>query len=441
MMGQSHSNLIVMKDLREIQRAFGLEIQEWKNILLRGGNPEGLKKSVAGLQEASDHVLKGAESLTEHFKSDPKGEELGKQFIVAQKALLQSYLEAREKYVTDSIHDATSADAAVKGKDRPVAESLNSFSEYIVSSAKSDDEKAESAMRSMFNFGVVVMGSFFVVLTLASYLFSQSLSRALIQITEEVSNSGHQVNGSSERLAGASQQVSQASADSASSLEETVASLEELTSMVNISSKNAEVASNLSKETAQAAARGESELQKLVSAMGEIVNSSAKIADITSIIDDLAFQTNLLALNASVEAARAGEQGRGFAVVADAVRELAQKSGSAAQDIKVLIHESVRQIQMGSEMAHANKDLLKEISSSAGKVMSANSEIASTTQEQTDGIQQISKAMTVIDSTIQQNATVSETVAKTASEMTHESKSLLQLVDGLRGVVNGRNAA
>jgi len=437
LLAKGRANLVMMQELRETQRSFGLEIQEWKNILLRGSNPESYQKAVSGFEEDAKNVLAGAEKLKQNFETDEEGKKLGEEFISAQKELSATYGAARNEFVNGTIHEAGSADKAVKGKDRPVADSLNRFSKYISDKAKADDEKALQTTHSLLMTAVVLLASLFIVVFTGSYLFATRLSKTLTGITEKVSKSGNEVSQSSQQLALASQRVSESTGESASSLEETVASLEELSSMVQTSSSNATQASTLSIQTEQAAAEGETAMSRLVVAMQDIVHSSKKIEEITGIIDDLAFQTNLLALNAAVEAARAGEQGKGFAVVAEAVRELAQKSGSAAKEIKTLIVESVGKIDLGSKMAVDNKEVLKTILQSIEKLKTTNAEIAGASKEQTQGIEQISLAMTTIDQAVQQNASSSETVAKTADSMTGQSKILLNLVGDLKTIVHG----
>ena len=173
--------------------------------------------------------------------------------------------------------------------------------------------------------------------------------------------------------------------------------------------------------------------------MSVMAKSSQKIEEIINVIDDIAFQTNLLALNAAVEAARAGEQGKGFAVVADAVRNLAQRSAAAAKDINVLIKENVVSTEEGVSIADTSGTVLKEIVNSVKKVADLNSEISAASQEQANGIEQISKAMNHLDQAIQTNASSSEEVASSAEEMSSQSVSLKEMVNSLRQFVNGSN--
>jgi methyl-accepting chemotaxis protein len=180
-----------------------------------------------------------------------------------------------------------------------------------------------------------------------------------------------------------------------------------------------------SRDTAE---KGGQVVTDAVAAMGEINKSSKKIADIITTIDEIAFQTNLLALNAAVEAARAGEQGRGFAVVAAEVRSLAQRSATAAKEIKGLIHDSVQKVQGGSELVNQSGETLQEIVASVKKVTDIIGEIAAASQEQSSGIDQVNKAVGQMDQVVQTNAAHTEEVSSTAQLLAEQANQLQHLV-------------
>lgn len=224
-----------------------------------------------------------------------------------------------------------------------------------------------------------------IVMAVAVFYISRRIALRFTSLTNRLDQAENIVTGAIDQLSRAGQNLAQSATESAASIEETVASLEELTSMVQMNAGNAKEAARLSSDSNQSAERGNTEMNALVGAMGEITDSSKKIAEINSVIDDLAFQTNLLALNASVEAARAGEHGKGFAVVADAVRTLAQKSASAAKDISSLINDSIEKVGRGSQKAESSNSNLKEIVESVRKVSHLNTEISSASDEQSTG--------------------------------------------------------
>jgi|GEM_PF-1008247 Methyl-accepting chemotaxis protein len=279
-----------------------------------------------------------------------------------------------------------------------------------------------------------------VVLLIAVMVMARMISNSVSSLSAKLQHSGDQVSSAISQLTIAGQSLSESSSSSAASLEETVAALEEMTSMVKMNSDNAKQAASLSATSSEAAVRGEKEMEELLASMNEISKSSKQIEEIINVIDDIAFQTNLLALNAAVEAARAGEQGKGFAVVAEAVRTLAQRSASAAKDITGLIKESVEKIERGTHKADQSGEVLKTIVTSVKKVSDLNNEIAAASEEQSTGIQQISKAMNQLDQSVQSNAASSEEIAGTSEEINGQAQVMKTVVDELNLVVYGEGS-
>lgn len=248
----------------------------------------------------------------------------------------------------------------------------------------------------------------------------------------EVRDVAGTVSSAAEQLSEASREITAGAQTQASSLEETASSLEEITSTVKQNSDNAQQARQLANGSRDIAERGGSVVSDAVQAMGEINQSSKKIADIITTIDEIAFQTNLLALNAAVEAARAGEQGRGFAVVAAEVRNLAQRSASAAKEIKTLIQDSVRKVENGTDLVNKSGQTLSEIVNSVKRVTDIVSEIAAASKEQLAGIEQVNKAVSQMDRVTQGNASQTEEMSGTASSLLSHSVQLSDLVGRFR---------
>lgn len=271
----------------------------------------------------------------------------------------------------------------------------------------------------------------------AAILFTNKLSKNLQGLIEELNGGSKQVAEAASQIATTSSTLSQSATNQARSLEESVAAVEELTATVKLNTDNAKQASVLASSTRDIALKGEGEIKSLIESIQSVSADSKKIAEITSVIDDIAFQTNLLALNAAVEAARAGEQGKGFAVVAEAVRNLAQRSAESAKNIAKLIDLSVTRIGNSAEQASRSGEVLAEIVNSVKKVSDLNGEIATASEEQSSGILQISRAMIQLDGATQGNAAASEEAAATAEELSAQSSALLKNVASLNGLVSG----
>jgi methyl-accepting chemotaxis protein-4 (peptide sensor receptor) len=218
----------------------------------------------------------------------------------------------------------------------------------------------------------------------------------------------------------------------AASLEETAASMEQLTATVKQNADNARQASQLARDASTTAAKGGELAGDVVTTMHDIANSSQKIGAITSVIDGIAFQTNILALNAAVEAARAGEQGRGFAVVAGEVRNLAQRSAQAAKEIKGLIDESVSRVKQGSVLVENSGATMQDIVRSVTRVTDIMGEIASASDEQSRGIEQVTQAVTQMDQVTQQNAALVEEAASAATALEDQAITLADAVSVFR---------
>ena len=237
--------------------------------------------------------------------------------------------------------------------------------------------------------------------------------------------------GASEISAG-NNDLSSRTEEQAAALEQTAASMEELTSTVRLNAENARQASELAHAASENAGKGGQLAQNVIETMQGISGSSKKIADITSVINSIAFQNNILALNAAVEAARAGEQGRGFAVVAGEVRNLASRSAEAAREIETLITESVERIEKGSELVNAAGDSMAEIYRGVSNVSTIIKQIASASEEQSKGISQVGVAITQMDTVTQQNASLVEQVSAAAAALERQTEELQSTVQKFR---------
>lgn len=258
--------------------------------------------------------------------------------------------------------------------------------------------------------------------------FSDKLSVVMVQLRDasaSVKNAAHEIAAGNQDLSGRTEQA-------ASSLRETASAVEEITASVTQSNESAAEANEQASKASAAASRGGDVVAQAISTMQSIELASAKIGDITSVIDGIAFQTNILALNASVEAARAGEQGRGFAVVAGEVRNLASRSAQAAKEIKSLIDSTTESVATGSRFVHLAGDSMDEIRASVGSVSGIMREISIATREQMKGIHEINHAVTHLDRMVQQNAELVVQSAAAASALQSQAGELAETAGHFR---------
>ncbi|OEZ55794.1 methyl-accepting chemotaxis protein [Janthinobacterium lividum] len=267
----------------------------------------------------------------------------------------------------------------------------------------------------------------------------KDMNTSLLNIVGEVRSGTDSIATSSTQIAAGNQDLSSRTEEQAGSLEETASSMEELTSTVKQNADNARQANQLAASAAQVAVKGGEVVAQVVGTMESINASSNKIVDIISVIDGIAFQTNILALNAAVEAARAGEQGRGFAVVASEVRNLAQRSASAAKEIKTLIGASVEQVNAGSMLVAQAGSTMNDIVDSVQRVSDIITEITAASSEQSVGIDEINRAIGQMDAVTQQNAALVEESAAAAESMQHQAHNLAQVVSVFK--LNGQQAS
>jgi methyl-accepting chemotaxis protein len=278
-----------------------------------------------------------------------------------------------------------------------------------------------------------------VAVLLIVWWIARGISRPVRAIALELGSGADEVTAASTQVSAAGQSLAEGASEQAASLEETSASLEELASMTKRNAEHASTAKNLAADTRATADAGTIDMQQMSAAMADLGKASASVAAIVKTIDEIAFQTNILALNAAVEAARAGEAGAGFAVVAEEVRNLAQRSASAAKETAGTIGEAVRMSQLGASLSGKVASGFNQIVEKTRRLDELVAGIATASREQNEGIVQINTAVGQMDRVTQGNASGAEENAAAAEELNAQSVTLKACVNNLLRIVNGHS--
>jgi methyl-accepting chemotaxis protein len=446
---------------------FKTQVQEWKDTLLRGKDPQLLEKHWGGFEKEERAVDEEAKRLLESL---PQGDvrALVARFAEAHAQMGEGYRKGLQAFKVANF-DHAAGDAAVKGIDRAPSELLKQASEQIVAASAAGVAAATGASATAKTVSLSLMLAVLVFGIAGSMLVARQVTRPLneaievcekiaagdlsgridVRTTDETGRLLQSMRTMAERLtsmvwrirqlsesigvatrqiAAGNQDLSSRTEEQASSLEETASSMEELTSTVRQNADNARQANSLAASASEIVDQGRQKVDEVVTTMHDIADSSRRIEDIIQVIDGIAFQTNILALNAAVEAARAGEQGRGFAVVAGEVRNLAQRSASAAKEIKDLIGSSVAKVDAGSNLVVDAGKQMHESVGAVKRVTDIVSEIAAASGEQAAGIEQVNQAVAQMDQVTQQNAALVEEAAAAAASLQEQARSMVEAV-------------
>ena len=452
--------------------SFKQQVQEWKDVLLRGRDPAQLEEHWKAFLKREGETAGSAHEALASTPHDNIRAMLEK-FLALHREAGESYRKGLDAFKQGNF-DPYAGDKAAEGVDRGPTQVL------VDAQTAASDIGAERTLKAVRNadsgyrlaiggtvlamvLALGVLWLFFrravlepinVAVRFAERIAQGDLSaeiharsddeagkllKALGRMNSSLGDVVAQVRVSAEAVVSASGQVaagttdlSQRTEEQASSLEQTAASMEQLSSTVKQNADNARQADDLARNTFNRAEQGGREVARVVITMSGISESSKRIADIISVIDGIAFQTNILALNAAVEAARAGEQGRGFAVVASEVRSLAQRSAQAAKEIKTLIGESVAQVDDGTKLVEQAGATISALVADAKQVSGLMGSIAEASDEQARGVQQVNKTVTEMDKVVQQNASAVQQSAAAAESMRRQADSLLRAVSAFR---------
>jgi methyl-accepting chemotaxis protein-1 (serine sensor receptor) len=462
---------------RSAQVEFKIQVQEWKNILIRGSDPAAFKKYQEGFEKSAAGTLAELDKLKAALAAQGAATDKVDAAQAALRDLNDRYHAALKTYDGANPDSYKLLDQQVKGMDRAptkqiddIVDGIQAYAKTTLAAMRKDRDAAEQAEK---RFGIA---TFAVVLLLAAAVtvwLARSITRplhdavaiartvaagdlthpiaadrsdeigmlldslrhmqhSLAGIVARVRSGTDTISVATSEIAQGNQDLAARTEEQASSVEETAASMEQLTTMVRSSLDGANRARQMAEEASGVATRGGAAMAQVVDTMGEIDAASRKIVDIIGVIDGIAFQTNILALNAAVEAARAGEQGRGFAVVASEVRGLAQRSASAAKEIKGLIGDSVEKVQTGTRLVGEAGGTMRDVVDSVQRVAGIIAEITATATHQSDGISQVNEAMSQMDGVVQQNSALVEEAAAAADALQQQALALAEAVGVFR---------
>lgn len=457
------SNVDVLIDIETAHVDFKIQVQEWKNILIRGNDSARYDKYLKQFGDRESSVQRYLKEALE--KSRALGfDATAIEALIRDHALLgEKYRESLNEYNKSDRLAGQKVDKLVSGVDRAASKGMTELAKLTEENFTSLIKQtrtglSETVQTSISNYSTYVIVFILIVVGTALAIFYDiyrliggepseaaeivrkvaegrldtnvhvperfkdsllgdiaSMQKRLVQVMSEVSRSSSALSSAAEQVNATAQLLSRGASNQAASVEETSASMEEMSASIEQNNENASVTDQMAQQAAADASKGGA-------AVAETVVAMKQIAERISVIDDIAYQTNLLALNAAIEAGRAGEHGRGFAVVASEVRKLAERSQVAAQDIGELATSSVDRAELAGK-------LLEQMQPSISKTADLVQEISAASAEQASGVQQINSAIAQVSDTMQQNAASSEQLSATAEEMSSQAQSLQNSVE------------
>jgi methyl-accepting chemotaxis protein-1 (serine sensor receptor) len=462
---------------RSAQVEFKIQVQEWKNILIRGGEPTEFGKYRDGFERSAAATLAHLDRLKTDLATQGAPTAQVEDAQAALRALNERYHAALKAWDGANPEGYKLLDRQVKGMDRAPTKGIDAIVAGIQARAaatlaalrKEQDDEARTEYRlALAAFAVAfcvaagvtawlarsitvpLRAAADIARTVAAGDLTRPIAidrkdeigmviKALKHMQDSLAGIVARVRSGTETIAAATGEIAQGNQDlaarteeQAGTVEETAASMEQLTAIVRSNRDSAEQARRLADEASGVAARSGDVVAQVVGTMAGIDAASHKIVDIIGVIDGIAFQTNILALNAAVEAARAGEQGRGFAVVAAEVGTLAQRSASAAKEIKALIGDSVDRVRLGTRLVGEAGSTMRDVVDSVRRVAGIVTEITASAAHQSEGIAQVNDAMGQMDAVVQQNTALVEEAAAAADALRQQALALADIVGVFR---------
>ena len=451
---------------------FKQQVQEWKDVLLRGHDPAALDKYWSGFEAREADVRNAVSEAREAIPYEDLRAKLD-EFLAAHQAAGEKYRAGLQAFKSSGF-DHRAGDKAVAGIDRPPTETLLAAEKIARERGARAVSEAVASALAAYRIAVASTAVVIAVALLVLWFFIRrtvvepvreamrfasriaagdltgdirsrsrdeigqlhdalaKMNASLTEIVRQMSAAAEAVAVASGQVASGATSLSQQTEEQASSLEETAASMEELATTVEQNAGHARQADSVAREASRTALAGGSEVRNVVGTMGEISAEARRIADIVAVIDGIAFQTNILALNAAVEAARAGEQGRGFAVVAAEVRTLAHRSAEAAKEIKELIGRSSQKVEAGAALVGAAAATIERLVGGVQEVSGLMTSIAEASAEQARSVQQINRTVTEMDKVVQHTASSVQESATAAEGMRNHAERMVKTVNTFR---------
>jgi len=392
---------------RVMQVTFKKQVQEWKDILLRGHDPAALEKYTQAFHQQEEKV-RGLANQLQRAAADPDTQSLLSDFARAHAHMSETYGRALSVFTAARGQNPYEADAMVKGQDRAPTDLIDKIVARQVARVHDLMAAERDAVLRERRLVVMVLATGLLAVAAVSIAVVRRLNTSLRRTVLELTEGSHQVAAAASEVSNWGQAMAQATSEQAASLEETSASGVQITAMADQDADKSQRSAQLMDQVDGRVTEANQTLDQMITSMKEINASSEKISRIIKVIDEIAFQTNILALNAAVEAARAGEAGLGFAVVADEVRNLAQRSAQAAKDTAGLIEESIAHANAGSQKLERVAAAIRGITESTGEVKALARELNVDNEEQAHAISQISKALSQMDAATQNVAANAE---------------------------------
>lgn len=474
-------DLVQLKIVGTTERKFGEVIQAWKNLLLRGHDPEQAKKFEAELDDRE----KAIQQLVAQFRSTDSTQTFEAplaEFADAFAFMMQSYRQAQAEFLQPKAWNPAAADKAVRGVDRKVLDGVSRIVKSVEERAHDDQNRSIAENQWIMQLSAwISLACGLIFFAFFSY-FLNVIIRSLHAIMQRLSGSSHEVAEASTLIAHSSTELSNSVTEQASTTQEMVATIDEISTMVQRNTEATQESLRMAAASQNLAREGGQSVQQMVASFHDISRSHEEITEAmtqshddiariisliaemgnqTRVINDIVFQTRLLSFNASVEAARAGEHGKGFAVVAEEVGQLAQMSGRAAREISANLEHTHKEVQdivtrtrdkvqslmengqsrmeSGTRVAGECGRVLNQITESFSAVHLKISEIATASAEQNRGIQEVNRAIAQLEDASHQNATVAEQCSGASEQLHDESAALKTLVMDLLKTIGTHN--